>query len=46
MVKEKLEELKKKLANREGLKSAEVKESVNELQQKSLKLFEVAYRKV
>ncbi|KAL3101235.1 hypothetical protein niasHT_027991 [Heterodera trifolii] len=46
LVKEKIEELKKKLANREGLKSAEVKESVNELQQKSLKLFEVAYRKM
>uniref|UniRef100_A0A183BZM6 Molecular chaperone DnaK n=1 Tax=Globodera pallida TaxID=36090 RepID=A0A183BZM6_GLOPA len=46
VVKEKIEDLKKKLANREGLKAAEVKEAVNDLQQKSLKLFEVAYRKM
>lgn len=45
-MKEKIEALRQKLANREGLKAAEVKEAVNELQQKSLKLFEVAYRKM
>ncbi|KAL7073123.1 hypothetical protein ACQ4LE_007572 [Meloidogyne hapla] len=46
VVKERCESLKQKLANRDGLKAAEVREGINELQQKSLKLFEAAYRKM
>ena len=46
MVKEKIEALRQKLANREGLKAQEVRDAVNDLQQKSLKLFEAAYRKM
>jgi len=38
--------LKQKLTNREALKASEVREGINELQQKSLKLFEAAYRKM
>ncbi|KAI6222316.1 hypothetical protein M3Y99_01515500 [Aphelenchoides fujianensis] len=43
---EKIEELKKKLENRDQLKADEVKESVNAVQQQSLKLFEAAYKKM
>jgi molecular chaperone DnaK len=43
---EKIEELKKKLENRDSLKAAEVKELVNSVQQQSLKLFEAAYKKM
>jgi molecular chaperone DnaK len=46
VVKERCESLKQKLANRDGLKATEVREGINELQQKSLKLFEAAYRKM
>ena len=38
--------VRQKLANREGLKAVDVREAVNELQAKSLKLFEAAYRKM
>jgi molecular chaperone DnaK len=34
------------LANRDGLKAAEVKELVGTIQQQSLKLFEAAYKKM
>lgn len=43
---EKIDELKKKLENRDGLKAAEVKEIVGAVQQQSLKLFEAAYKKM
>ncbi|CAK5024943.1 unnamed protein product [Meloidogyne enterolobii] len=46
VVKERCENLKQKLTNREALKASEVREGINELQQKSLKLFEAAYRKM
>lgn len=46
VVKEKIEMVRQKLANREGLKAVDVREAVNELQAKSLKLFEAAYRKM
>uniref|UniRef100_A0A914LJ33 Stress-70 protein, mitochondrial n=1 Tax=Meloidogyne incognita TaxID=6306 RepID=A0A914LJ33_MELIC len=46
VVKERCEMLKQKLTNREALKASEVREGINELQQKSLKLFEAAYRKM
>nr|CAD2182419.1 unnamed protein product [Meloidogyne enterolobii] len=46
VVKERCESLKQKLTNREALKASEVREGINELQQKSLKLFEAAYRKM
>lgn len=46
VVKEKIEALKQRLSNRDGLKAADVREGINELQQKSLKLFEAAYRKM
>jgi hypothetical protein len=34
------------LANREGLKAAEIREEASQVQEKSLKLFETAYRKM
>lgn len=46
VVREKIEALKEKLANREGLKAAEVREAINEVQEKSLKLFGAVYRKM
>jgi molecular chaperone DnaK len=46
VVKEKIEALRQKIANRDGLKAADIREAVNDLQQKSLKLFEAAYRKM
>ena len=45
-VKTKIEELKAKLADRSNLKAADVRESVGQLQQHSLKLFEAAYKKM
>jgi molecular chaperone DnaK len=45
-VKEKLEEVRQKLANREGLTASEVRDAVGQLQQQSLKLFEAAYKKM
>lgn len=42
-----IEKLKQKLANKDELKSAEeVKELINTIQQRSLKLFEAAYKKM
>ncbi|CAD5224166.1 unnamed protein product [Bursaphelenchus okinawaensis] len=43
---EKIDELKQKLANRDGLKAADIKELVGTVQQQSLKLFEAAYKKM
>ena len=45
-MKETIEQLKQKLANREGLKADEVRDGVAQLQKQSLKLFEAAYRKM
>jgi len=45
-IKEKIEELRGKLTNKDELKGPEVREMVNSLQSKSLKLFEAAYRKM
>lgn len=45
-MKEKLETLKEKLSKKEGLKAADMREDISELQKKSLKLFEAAYRKM
>nr|AFL69920.1 heat shock protein 70-F [Ditylenchus destructor] len=44
-VKEKIEALRKKLENREGLKAAEIREEVQQLQQQAIKIFDVAYQK-
>ncbi|KAI1719410.1 hsp70 protein [Ditylenchus destructor] len=44
-VKEKIEVLRKKLENREGLKAAEIREDVQQLQQQAIKIFDVAYQK-
>ncbi|KAI6204837.1 Heat shock protein 70-F [Aphelenchoides besseyi] len=45
-VNEKIDELKKKLENRDELKAEEVREAVGSVQQLSLKLFEAAYKKM
>ncbi|KAH7668197.1 Heat shock protein 70 F, partial [Aphelenchoides avenae] len=46
VIKEKIDALRQKLANREGLTAAVVREEVGALQQQSLKLFEAAYKKM
>lgn len=38
--------MKAKLANKDSLKAADIREEVSQLQQKSLKLFEAAYKKM
>jgi len=43
---EKIEKTKQMLANRESIKAADVRESLNEMQKQSLKLFEAAYKKM
>jgi molecular chaperone DnaK len=43
---EEIEKLKTKLADRDSLKAAEVKEIVDAIQKQSLKLFEAAYKKM
>uniref|UniRef100_A0A914CJL7 Heat shock protein 70 n=1 Tax=Acrobeloides nanus TaxID=290746 RepID=A0A914CJL7_9BILA len=45
-IKEKIEEIRKVLEKKDELKSQEVKEMINQLQNKSLKLFEAAYKKM
>ena len=45
-IQEKLEALRTKLADRENLKAAEVREELSSLQNASLKLFEAAYKKM
>ena len=45
-IKEKIEEVRQKLSNKDELESSEIKSTVNDLQQSSLKLFEVAYKKM
>lgn len=45
-LKEKIEELRKVLANKENETPDKIKSTTNELQQASLKLFEMAYKKV
>lgn len=45
-IREKIAELRTKLANKDALNATEVKESVQQLQAKSLKLFEAAYKKM
>lgn len=45
-IKEKIEDLRKKLADRDNLKANEVREELGQLQSQSLKLFEAAYKKM
>ena len=45
-MKEEISELRKVLSDIENTSSEIIKEKCNELQQKSLKLFEMAYKKV
>jgi molecular chaperone DnaK len=45
-MKEKIEEVKGKLADKDNMNGEEIKAAVNELQQSSLKLFEMAYKKM
>jgi len=46
VIKEEIENLRKKLADKDNLKAAEVRELIGQLQNKSLKLFEAAYKKM
>lgn len=46
VIREKIEEVRKKMAEKENLNAAEVREMISELQSKSLKLFETAYKKM
>jgi molecular chaperone DnaK len=45
-MKEKIAEVRDKLANKETMEPEAIKEAVNDLQQSSLKLFEMAYKKM
>uniref|UniRef100_A0A914BUH2 Uncharacterized protein n=1 Tax=Acrobeloides nanus TaxID=290746 RepID=A0A914BUH2_9BILA len=45
-IREKIAELREKLTKKDELQAAEVKEAINQLQSKSLKLFEAAYKKM
>merc|ERR1711997_1030933 len=45
-IKEKITEVRDKLANKDSMDPEEIKKTVNELQQQSLKLFEMAYKKM
>lgn len=45
-MKDKIAEVREKLANKDEMDPEEIKKTVNELQQSSLKLFEMAYKKV
>ncbi|XP_023346072.1 heat shock 70 kDa protein cognate 5 [Eurytemora carolleeae] len=45
-MKEKIAEVREKLANKETMEPEAIKEAVNDLQQSSLKLFEMAYKKM
>ena len=46
VIKEEIETLRTKLADKDNLKAAEVRELIGQLQNKSLKLFEAAYKKM
>ena len=46
VIKEEIENLRKKLADKDNLKADEVRELIGQLQNKSLKLFEAAYKKM
>lgn len=39
-------DVRSKLANKDSMDAEEIKKTVNELQQSSLKLFEIAYKKM
>ncbi len=45
-MKDKISEVREKLANKDEMDPEEIKKTVSELQQSSLKLFEMAYKKV
>ena len=45
-MKDQIKEVRDKLANKDSMDPEEIKKTVNELQQQSLKLFEMAYKKV
>ena len=45
-MREKINEVRDKLANKDEMDPEEIKSTVSDLQQSSLKLFEVAYKKV
>ena len=45
-MKDQIKEVRDKLANNDSMDPEEIKKTVNELQQQSLKLFEMAYKKV
>ena len=45
-MREKITEVRDKLANKEEMDPEEIKSTVSDLQQSSLKLFEIAYKKV
>ena len=45
-IKDKIEEVRGALANKDSMDPEDIKKTVNELQQSSLKLFEMAYKKM
>merc|ERR1712203_745366 len=45
-MKDQIKEVREKLANKDSMDPDEIKKTVNELQQQSLKLFEMAYKKM
>ena len=45
-MKDLIKEVREKLANKENMSGEEIKKTVSELQQSSLKLFEMAYKKM
>ena len=45
-MKDQIKEVREKLANKDNMDPEEIKKTVNDLQQQSLKLFEMAYKKV
>merc|ERR1712029_1050321 len=45
-MKDQIKEVREKLANKDNMSGEEIKKTVNDLQQQSLKLFEMAYKKM
>merc|ERR1711917_201604 len=45
-MKDQIKEVREKLANKDSMDPEEIKKTVNDLQQSSLKLFEMAYKKM
>jgi len=45
-MKDQIKEVREKLANKDNMDPEEIKKTVNDLQQQSLKLFEMAYKKM